>query len=146
MSQENYLSEIEAQLELTPVKPGTRFLNYLIDVLVLYFLLFIFGMVYISLNPSGFDELSESDLNLISYGFGIPFFVLYYTLLEGATKGKTIGKYITRTKVARLDGNPLTWRDAFLRSLSRLVPFEPLTGFSGNPWHDKWTDTTVVKN
>ena len=39
----------------------------------------------------------------------------------------------------------LTFKDALLRSLSRCVPFEVLSGFSTLTWHDSWTGTMVVK-
>ncbi len=49
-----------------------------------------------------------------------------YTLLEGAAKGKTLGKLITGTRALKIDGSNLTWKDAFLRSLCRIVPFEAI--------------------
>jgi hypothetical protein len=41
--------------------------------------------------------------------------------------------------------SPITWKDAFIRSASRLVPFETLTGFGGYPWHDEWSKTRVIQ-
>jgi hypothetical protein len=38
----------------------------------------------------------------------------------------------------------LTFKDALLRSLCRLIPFEVFSGF-GVPWHDSLTNTMVVK-
>jgi uncharacterized RDD family membrane protein YckC len=69
--------------------------------------------------------------------------ILYYTILEGTT-GRTLGKLCTSTHVIKTNGRPITLRDALLRTLSRIVPFEVFTGF-GTPWHDSWTNTTVVK-
>jgi uncharacterized RDD family membrane protein YckC len=59
--------------------------------------------------------------------------------------GRTLGKLITGSKAVREDGTSLTWKDACLRSLSRMVPFEPFSALGGAPWHDRWTKTTVVR-
>jgi uncharacterized RDD family membrane protein YckC len=65
--------------------------------------------------------------------------------MEGSAKGKTLGKLITGTRALKMDGGNLTWKVAFMRSLCRIVPFEAFSAFGGNPWHDRWTDTIVVK-
>jgi hypothetical protein len=58
-----------------------------------------------------------------------------------------LGKLITGTRAIREDGVELNFKDAFLRSLSRLVPFEPFSIWSGNGiWHDSWTKTMVIKS
>ena len=71
-------------------------------------------------------------------------YLVYYTLCEKLFRGQTLGKLITGTKSLRTDGEELTFKDALLRSLCRLVPFEVFSGF-GVPWHDSWTNTMVVK-
>ena len=70
--------------------------------------------------------------------------IAYFTLFEGLTRGRTLGKLITGTYAVGMDAKPVTMKQAFQRSLCRIVPFEPFSGF-GTPWHDKWTATTVVK-
>ena len=72
-------------------------------------------------------------------------YLIYYTFCELAFKGYTLGKLITGTKAIRNDGQPLMFKDTLLRSLSRMVPFEVFSGFGDKPWHDSWTNTTVVK-
>ena len=84
-------------------------------------------------------------------GFGSIFisllsFVAVYTLTEFLGKGKTLGKLITRTRAVRNDGAVLTFKDALLRSLVRLVPFEVFSGFGTYTWHDQWTNTMVRKD
>ncbi len=39
----------------------------------------------------------------------------------------------------------IDWKDALLRSLCRLIPFEAFSYFGGNLWHDKLTKTIVIK-
>jgi uncharacterized RDD family membrane protein YckC len=69
---------------------------------------------------------------------------VYYSLCEKLFRGQTLGKLITATCALRTDGEELTFKDALLRSLCRLVPLEVFSGF-GVPWHDAWTNTMVVK-
>jgi hypothetical protein len=35
-------------------------------------------------------------------------------------------------------------KTVLLRTLCRIVPFEPFSAFGGHPWHDKWTRTYVI--
>jgi uncharacterized RDD family membrane protein YckC len=128
------LQDIESEILLHPASTGQRFANYIIDVIA-------FVILYVVL-LFAFDSFS----NELFYPFmQYPILILYYTIFEGITQGRTLGKYITRTKVYKTDGGNITFKDAFLRSLSRLVPFEPFSAFNGYPWHDKWTNTIVSK-
>jgi uncharacterized RDD family membrane protein YckC len=72
-------------------------------------------------------------------------FILYYGLLEGISKGKTLGKLITGTRAVREDGTPISFGDAFKRTLCRIIPFEPFSAFGYKPWHDSITNTIVIK-
>ena len=76
----------------------------------------------------------------------IGFFVAFYCLSEIIFKGRTIGKFITGTKAINEDGTEPDPKTYFLRSLCRVVPFEPFSAFGSpsRPWHDKWTHTIVI--
>jgi len=78
------------------------------------------------------------------YLIGYSSVILYASIMEAFNKGRTIGKLITGTYAVRNNGQPLDFGTALKRSFCRIVPLEPFSGF-GTPWHDKWTDTTVVK-
>ncbi len=53
---------------------------------------------------------------------------------------------IPGTKVLTEEGYKITYKDAFLGTLSRLVPFEALSIFPGSgTWHDHWTQTQVTE-
>jgi uncharacterized RDD family membrane protein YckC len=121
-----------------PVSAGKRFANYLIDIVAFYIIIFFMGIVLglIDFKPN------TPMLYLMSYIV----FVGYYAFLEGANNGRTIGKMITGCKAIKEDGTSITWNDAFLRSISRIVPFEAFSALNGHPWHDSWTNTKVVKN
>ena len=120
-----------------------------------YGLSFITGIliakIMIAISPetayNWFVERNDSiDVLASAYLISIVNFLIYYTICEKAFKGKTLGKLITGTKAVRDDGSELSFRNAFLRSLSRIVPFEAFSAFSGYPWHDSWTGTMVIKS
>ena len=148
----NLLQDVEEQLYLEPASKGLRFANYVIDVLVFYALIFISGFVYAFMIVSRGEQIEDSALVqangapvFMQYLIGMVIIVGYYTIFEGATKGRTLGKLITGTQAVKEDGNNITWKDAFIRSLCRLVPFEPFSAFGDLPWHDNWTKTIVIK-
>ena len=147
--------ELNSYIQHEKASLGQRFLNFLIDNLFMRF-----GLSYLTGSVIGvflgylvpeyasriiYDRTSL-DLFLILYLVGILNYLIYYTFCEKVFKGRTLGKLITGTKAIRDDGNELTFKDAILRSLSRLVPFEALSAFGYSPWHDSWTKTTVVKS
>lgn len=132
---------------------GQRFFNWLIDNILLRLVLTyitggMFGRILYSLAPEYTVRVfSEEGFEsyLISFIFVVFHYLLYYTICEAAFKGRTLGKAITGTRSLRMDGQELTLKDALLRSLSRMVPFEAFSGFADKPWHDSWTKTTVIK-
>ena len=136
--QEELITDTYTETYLEPVSVGKRFANYLIDIIVFYFITFFLGvaLALIDYRPIG----------VMLYVMVYIVLVGYYTILEGATNGRTIGKMITGCRAIKADDTPFTWNDAFLRSLCRIVPFEPFSALGGRPWHDSWTNTKVVKN
>ena len=82
----------------------------------------------------------------MSYLSGIVLYILYYSLFEGLT-GRTLAKFITRTKVVDKDGEKPDFRKILIRTITRLVPFEWLSFMGeGTGWHDTWSKTIVVEN
>ena len=73
------------------------------------------------------------------------YFFLYYYLSEKFLNGRTIGKYVTETKAVTILGGKPSNSDLLKRTFSRLVPFDALSFFGTNGWHDSWSDTRVVK-
>jgi uncharacterized RDD family membrane protein YckC len=142
--------------QYTPATSGTRFLNWLIDNLLMRFgLSYVTGMGVGYIIGKYFPDYAERivyasernayDLLLLGYIIAIFNYLFYYTICEKAFKGYTLGKLISGSRAIREDGKELTFKDALLRSLSRLVPFEVFSGFSDRPWHDRWTKTRVVQ-
>ncbi len=132
---------------------GARFVNYIIDSIVVQVLFFLFGVFaaafHIYLGVSFFyelvfklDELNRFENIIVN---SIVYFFYIFTI-EYFTKGRSIGKYITGSKVVSVDGDNPTMQQYLIRSLSRIVPFDGLSFlFSEDGWHDNWSDTRVIK-
>ena len=146
-------NEIDPYFQYIHATQGQRFLNFIIDNILMRLTLtyasgYVVARVLQVIAPDFLFRLVYDDskvgLYLLSYIILILNYLVYYTLCEKLFKGQTLGKLITGTKALRTDGEELTFRDALLRSLCRLVPLEVFSGF-GVPWHDSWTNTIVVK-
>lgn len=127
---------------------GQRFANFLIDYIAFLAVAFAISTVvyWIAVSNNIYLRYFEDDTNpLMDRLYGMIFYAIFYSLTEGLGKGRTLGKLITKTKVVHRDGNQLVFKDYLIRSLSRIVPFEPFSALSGFPWHDKWTNTRVVQ-
>ena len=115
----------------------SRFFNFVIDWLFMSYVLsyatgFILGAILGIIAPefiAGLAYQSEysGDMILLNLALGYFNFLIYYTFCEKVFNGFTLGKLITGTKAIRIDGGSLTFRDAILRSLTRVVPFEILS-------------------
>lgn len=127
-----------------------RLVNFVIDVVAFYALMavlgIIAGMVAVAVNPESRPSYYGGSIQLLFLFAYFLIITLYYTLLEGS-KGKTLGKLITKTKSIQVDGTPLGYKKAFLRTLCRFIPFEFISVFFGGlMWHDQWTYTMTVKD
>jgi len=127
---------------------GKRFANYIIDLIFFYIFSFLFGMflglILYVIAPSTLSIFEEDNI-LINYLFGFVAGMIYYSSFEILT-GRTIAKFITKTKVVDEDGNPPDFGTIVIRSLCRFIPFEPFSflGDEGKGWHDKLSKTRVV--
>ena len=148
----NVLADIERDILLEPASVGIRFANLLIDTLFYYGVMLLVGVGLGVMYESTGDDVETSFLIredagaiLLQYLLSFITYLGVYAIMEGSAKGKTLGKLITGTRALKIDGGVITWKDAFMRSLCRLVPFEAFSAFGGHPWHDRWTNTIVVK-
>lgn len=133
---------------------GQRFLNWLIDNLLMRFGLswvtgYAVGYFLAHFFPHFYLDMVESkglEWYLTLYLIAFFNYLIYYTFCEKVFNGYTLGKLITGTRAIREDGAELTLRNATLRSLSRMVPFEVFSIWGGaGLWHDAWTKTMVIK-
>lgn len=128
---------------------GKRFTNYLIDQLFVLGFGFIIGAVLglalAVFAPEHLGFFNEGN-RLFDYGLGICITLLYYSFFEGFT-GRSLGKFITKTKVVTEDGERPNFGTIFVRSLCRNIPFNALSFLSSDAvgWHDQFSKTRVVE-
>jgi uncharacterized RDD family membrane protein YckC len=127
---------------------GTRFLNFIIDWIIIYLITVVFGFllgVIVAMNSP------QSIFFIFKYGLFIEMSVhifiglVYYTILEYTT-GRSIAKFLTATKVVSCKGEKPALSFVLLRSLCRYIPFEWLSffGTSKTGWHDRFSKTRVI--
>ena len=142
------LKEIENRVIDQMASQWKRFLNYLLDLVSILFFIFIFslilGIVLAIVAPSVVSDLGKSNL-LFEYVVGFIVMMIYYTSFEAIT-GRTIAKYITKTKVVTETGEKPDFKRILVRSLCRFIPIEPFSILfnDGLGWHDSISKTRVV--
>lgn len=128
---------------------GKRFTNFIIDYAMQIVLGFIFGIVLALIaeltNSITIYDWLLSESKLSDYVFGIIILIIYYNIIEILT-GRSIGKYITKTKVVMEDGSKPKFTDILLRTVCRIIPFEAFSFFGeeARGWHDSLSKTYVV--
>lgn len=139
---EDYLSG--EKLYATASK-SKRFVNYLIDLVFFFLFMIVLVVVFESIGFSYFTD--ESIGPIADRVISSIIMAIYYIILESSLNGKTIGKYITRTRAVTIDGKPMAMTNVVSRSFSRIVPFEAFSFLGDDPskgWHDKWSGTKVI--
>jgi uncharacterized RDD family membrane protein YckC len=131
-----------------------RCINFIIDNLVMRFTLaygtgIIFAWVLNTFFPAfALLVLHEDQLIpflVVTYMVSRVNYAIYYSISEKCFRGYTVGKWLTHTRAIRKDGKELSTINAIHRSFARFLPFEFLSGFGLQPWHDHWTRTIVIK-
>lgn len=145
---ENQIASIHVD-ETMYASKGQRFANYLVDSIVQYIISFLLGMLilllYYIFETDGlliwFSEMSV--LGEMFLGFVI--MIVYYGLMETLTS-RSVGKYITGTKVVMYDGSKPDSGVVLLRTVCRIIPFEAFSflGSTARGWHDTISNTYVV--
>ncbi|MGN6420175.1 MAG: RDD family protein [Pseudobacter sp.] len=129
---------------------GQRFANYVIDLIVFYLIAIVVIVFLAALSPDMFASLDDESTgaNLVDRLLSLILYGLFMSVVEAALKGKSVGKYITKTRAVNLDGTPISTSTAFGRGFSRAVPFCVFSAFGEvcNPWQDRWTNTMVIKD
>jgi len=131
-----------------PVGRWLRLANFVIDYVVMIVLVgllyFLIGFVVGEEGAVRLESIFDSIPDLV---FGAGMFLIYYLPLETLT-GRTVGKLVTGTKIVTEEGTKPSFKRVIGRTLSRLVPFEPLSFFGKERrgWHDTWPGIYVVKN
>lgn len=123
---------------------GKRFLNYLIDSITAYGVIFLYAFVvsYLAVWMPATEILIEGTLaTIIIYTL----FIGYYFVTE-LTMGCTLGKLLTNTRVVNLADGKASWKQILGRTAARFIPFEPFSflGATGSGWHDRLSKTKVI--
>ncbi len=139
LATESYEYANETIVNYVVASKSQRLLHLILD-LIFTFLLFYF-LVLMYREP--FSKLSVVFGSATEAFIFIFFRLLYYTFYEGLL-GSSPAKYLTETRVIDENGNQVGFGTAFKRTILRFVPFEPLS-FFGYGWHDRWSNTYVVK-
>jgi serine/threonine protein kinase len=125
---------------------GRRFANLLLDSIFSFVFNYFFAAIFINFlyqtNLLYYWYISNEFL--IIFSMFISFF-LYFSIVEFLT-GRTLAKLITKTKVINENGVKPSFRSILIRTLCRLIPFEPFSflGSKSTGWHDKLSKTLVV--
>lgn len=140
-----------------------RFINYMVDMMVILFIFNFFG----NINDLKNALLGNANHNYVIQIF-VLIFVLYYFLLEYFFS-KTLGKFLTRTKVVSKDESKVSVLQCLGRVISRFLPFEYLSFIIGGVlgidskinsfsdylttitkkttfWHDSFPQTLVIED
>ncbi|MDR1877238.1 MAG: RDD family protein [Flavobacteriaceae bacterium] len=120
-----------------------RLANHIIDMIVYYLFIYVLA-IFIIITRVG-TSLSFLGNNFLAQLVFALFYALFMFGMETLLKGKSIGKIITGTKVVTEYGEKPTISEFLARSFSRIVPFEPFSFLGNMGWHDKWSNTRVVK-
>ncbi len=129
--------EEEEQFETKKVSSLTRFLNFIIDTIVWFIIVAILT-----------SQLNAKDASQVLFGYLIFFasYIGYYAFMETKFQ-KTIGKFITKTKVVNKNGTKPKGGDILRRTFCRLIPFDRISFlFTPNGFHDRLSDTTIIKD
>lgn len=132
--------------EIRPAGNWKRFGNYLIDYIAIYVVSMVVGVMMVLMSGEAGVQRLENITPIEEIALGFIVYSSYYLLFEYFT-GKTIGKFMTGTQVVNEQGGKPTFNQILGRSLSRLIPFEPLSffGASGRGWHDRFSKTYVIE-
>ena len=114
-----------------------RFLNSAIDTIIAAFLMLFLGSFITGL----FNIQSDNIFAVIA----MVVHAAYYLVPE-YLYGKTVGKWITGTRVVSEIGEKADLRALVIRTLCRYIPFEQFSFLGeGTGWHDSLSGTRVVR-
>jgi uncharacterized RDD family membrane protein YckC len=138
--------EFRDKIKFNFAPANKRMGNYVIDILAIIFIELITGaflIVFQGKDSAIFSLLFNDQIGKICFTLFLTIF--YYTLFEALT-GKSIGKYITKTKVITLRGKKPGWAVILLRSVCRLIPLDQISFIldSDAGWHDSLSKTIVI--
>ncbi|TYC18099.1 RDD family protein [Bizionia gelidisalsuginis] len=130
------------EVKTSSVDSGVRLLNFTIDFIVWLIIVFIGSFIIeYFIAPS-----SQSMISFLIYALIFGTYLAYYAIMELKFQ-KTVGKFITKTKVVKLNGEKPKSGEIINRTFCRLIPFDRISFvFTNNGFHDYVSKTKVVKD
>lgn len=136
--------------EVITVDGWARFGHYLLDIVFYYTIVFIvtilliFALAALGYDVSGFSEGNNGNELLMRLFNWLILYPGYYLLFE-ATIQSTPGKLIMKRVVVNEYGEKPDLNTILKRSYIRVIPFEIFSCLSNTGWHDRWTETFVIR-
>ncbi|MDP3680884.1 MAG: RDD family protein [Flavobacterium sp.] len=126
-----------------------RFLNFIIDVLIIYIIEITIGTTIIIIGDLTHSYAASNWVTSLSpiesFFFGLVILFFYYSITE-MYFSRTFAKYFTKTLVVKNDGSKPNMKSIIIRTVSRLIPLEPFSFLmTEKGWHDTLSVTYVVK-
>ena len=120
---------------------GARFGTFVVDYIGYIAMSFAVGaLIALVFGETGTRMLQNTPDILL----GVVLMMAYYVFFESLW-GRTPGKFVFGTKVTDMKGGKPGLGTTFVRTLCRFIPFEPLSFFGKEGWHDSMSKTRVVR-
>lgn len=130
------------EFDSSKVTSWTRLIHFIVDLIGFFLTAMILSLIVDLFIPTS----DQTTIGLIGYLLMLVSFFLYYVFMEYKYQ-KTIGKFLTKTKVVMSDGRKPELNEIFIRTACRLIPFDRLSYlFTRNGFHDRLSNTTVIKD
>ena len=137
----------DKEFESSIVSSGTRLIHTIVDSICLFILIFFLSFILglFSFIFGDFLNINDLTISLLEFTTILLAFFLYFVYMEFKFQ-KTVGKYITKTKVIMNDGRKPDLNEIFIRTACRLIPLDNISFiFTKNGFHDRLSNTTVIK-
>lgn len=122
-------------VEFSIASKGLRVANYFID-LILFLIIFVALFIVLELLGSSF--LTYLELNpLIDRLFSAVLYIIFMSAQEILFNGRSLGKFLTGTKVVMTDGTSPEVQTLLIRNLCRIIPFDGLSFLGNVGWQDR---------
>ncbi len=133
----NIEKKVIEKIDSNVVSSGVRLLNFLIDFIIWLIIAAIFTF---PLDATDGIQMLLGNVILLAT------FIGYYTIMEIKFQ-KTIGKFITKTKVVNQKGEKPENSEIISRTFCRLIPFDRLSFIlMKNGIHDNLSKTKVIRD
>ncbi len=139
--------------EMRVASQGKRFLNMLVDSILIHVLSwiagFVIGVFYAYFKVSTGSVITPEDeawLSIVGLLVGMLVFVAYFVVTETVFQ-RTLAKFLTGTIVVTADGRRPPFSQIVGRSFARIIPFEAFSFLGSRQpvgWHDSLSGTRVV--